>query len=235
VILDNASDVFAANENDRAEVRGFMRCLNMICSATGTALLLLAHVDKASVRSGAGQDSNSTFSGSTAWNNSARSRWAMYRDGQAVVVKHEKCNLGPLQEEMRLEFDPSAKVFKHYGTVVATQVAATLVRNQQRAVILQLVGKAAQAGVNLSNKVTSNNNAYQTLKNDPDFPPRLDRKTFFHLLRELEEENLVTTTQYRMANRMPGLRLVLTPAGETRVAIGSGAAPAWKQREDNDE
>ncbi len=38
VIIDNASDVFLANENDRAEVRGFMRCLNMVASATGSAV-----------------------------------------------------------------------------------------------------------------------------------------------------------------------------------------------------
>ncbi|NDC04341.1 MAG: hypothetical protein EBZ81_15590, partial [Betaproteobacteria bacterium] len=87
IVIDNASDVFADNENDRTAVRGFMRALNLIAHATGAACLLLAHVDKASVRGGAGQTTNSTFSGSTAWNNSARSRWAMVRDARAHQLR----------------------------------------------------------------------------------------------------------------------------------------------------
>ena len=67
-----------------------MRCLNLVAHGTRAAMLLLAHVDKASVRGGAGLDSNTTFSGSTAWNNSARSRWAMVRDADTVVLRHEK-------------------------------------------------------------------------------------------------------------------------------------------------
>ena len=239
VIIDNASDVFADNENDRTAVRGFMRCLNMIAHGTGAAMLLLAHVDKASVRAGAGLDSNSTFSGSTAWNNSARSRWAMVRDDSgAVVMRHEKCNLGPLQEEIRLEFDPAAKVFRPFGTVPGNQAAARVVRNAQRAAILKLIGRIAGQGVNLSMKVNApSTNVYNVLADDPDFPVRLDRKTFFGLLRELENEGLVGQEQYRKANRTTGQRVVLTEQGQIQAAIGSGAPPRWVQRQEgaNDE
>ncbi|MEY4441051.1 MAG: hypothetical protein RL442_51, partial [Pseudomonadota bacterium] len=155
LIIDNASDVFADNENDRTAVRGFMRSLNLIAHVTRAAVLLLAHVDKASVRGGAGLDSNTTFSGSTAWNNSARSRWAMVRDADTVVLRHEKCNLGPLQEEMRLEFDSGAKVFKRWGTVASTQLAKSVMRNTHRAAILKLIKVASEAGVNLSMKANA--------------------------------------------------------------------------------
>jgi archaellum biogenesis ATPase FlaH len=235
VIIDNASDVFAANENDRTEVRGFMRALNLIANVTRAAVLLLAHVDKASVRGGAGLDSNTTFSGSTAWNNSARSRWAMVRDADNVVLRHEKCNLGPLQEELRIEFDPGSKVFKRFGTSPGLKAAATLVRNTQRAAILKLIGEAANAGANLSTNINANNNAYVSLRNAPGFPNQLNRKDFFGLVRELEYENLIAQQQYTRANRTEGTRLVLTPAGQTRVALGSGAPPTWAQREDEDQ
>lgn len=236
VIIDNASDVFADNENDRTAVRGFMRCLNTIAHHTGAAMLLLAHVDKASVRAGAGLDSNSTFSGSTAWNNSARSRWAMVRDDSgAVAIRHEKCNLGPLQEEIRLEFDSAAKVFKRFGTVPGTQLAQAVVRNAQRAEILKLIGRYAGQGTNLSMKLNApSTNIYNVLADDPDFPVRLDRKTFFGLLRDLENEGLVGQETYRKANRTTGQRVVLTPAGEARVAIGSGAGPTWAQRQEGE-
>lgn len=236
VIIDNASDVFADNENDRTAVRGFMRCLNTIAHGTSAAIMLLAHVDKASVRAGAGLDSNSTFSGSTAWNNSARSRWAMVRDDNSILVRHEKCNLGPLQEEIRLEFDTGAKVFKRFGTVPGAQAAAALVRNAQRAAILRLVGRHSSLGINLSMKANApSTNIYNVLADDPEFPPRTDRKTFFALLRELENEQLVAQESYRKANRTTGYRVVLTQAGETRVAIGSGAAPTWAQRSEGNE
>ncbi len=234
VIIDNASDVFAANENDRTEVRGFMRALNLIANVTRAAVLLLAHVDKASVRAGAGLDSNTTFSGSTAWNNSARSRWAMVRDANNVVLRHEKCNLGPLQEELRIEFDPGSKVFKRFGTSPGLKAAAVLVRNTQRAAILRLIGDASSSGANLSTNINANNNAFVALREAPGFPAQINRKEFFALVRELEYENLIAQQTYTKANRSQGSRLVLTSAGQGRVALGSGAPPTWTQREDDE-
>ena len=236
LIIDNASDVFAANENDRTEVRGFMRALNLIANVTRAAVLLLAHVDKASVRGGAGLDSNTTFSGSTAWNNSARSRWAMVRDADNVVLRHEKCNLGPLQEELRIEFDSVAKVFKRFGTIPGQKAAATVVRNTQRAVILKLISRAVAAGVNLSMSSNSpRSNIFNVLADDSEFPARMDRKSFFSIMRDFEREGLVALESYKKANRMTGQRVVLTESGQTRVAIGSGAPPNWAQREEADE
>lgn len=234
VVIDNASDVFADNENDRTCVRGFMRCLNTIAGMTGAAMLLLAHVDKASVRVGAGLDSNTTFSGSTAWNNSARSRWAMVRNSdREILLRHEKCNLGPLQEELRIEFDSGSKTFKRFGTIPGTQAVATLMRNQHRAVILRLIGRAAGAGINLSMKANApTNNIYNVLADDPEFPNRMDRKTFFGILRDMENEQLIAQQEYKKTNRLPGQRVVLTDAGQTRVALGSGAGPTWAQREE---
>lgn len=230
VIIDNASDVFIDNENDRSAVRGFMRCLNMIASTTGCAVLLLAHVDKASVRAGAGLDSNSTFSGSTAWNNSARSRWAMVRTtDREILLKHEKCNLGPLQEELRLEFDAGSKTFKRFGTIPGQQAAAVVVRNSHRAAILRLINQAANAGQRLSMSAQANNNAYRVLQGDPQFP-RVQRNEFFGMLFDMQREHLIEEVEY-IKDRKKFKCLALTDQGQTRVAIGSGAPPNWAQRE----
>jgi len=233
VIIDNASDVFADNENDRTAVRGFMRSLNLIAHGTRAAFLLLAHVDKASVRAGAGLDSNTTFSGSTAWNNSARSRWAMVRDNDTVLLRHEKCNLGPLQDEIKLEFDPMAKVFARLGSNPALHAAAQVMRNAQRAEIIKAISAAVRAGQNLSLSVNANNNAYRVLKNSPNFP-RIDRSDFFSLLFALQREGLLAEEEYTH-DRKRFRRVVLTEAGQARAALGSGAPPAWAQREQNDE
>ena len=236
LIIDNASDVFADNENDRTAVRGFMRSLNLIAHVTRAAVLLLAHVDKASVRGGAGLDSNTTFSGSTAWNNSARSRWAMVRDADTVVLRHEKCNLGPLQDEMRIEFDSTSKTFKKFGLSPGNALAASVMRNAHRAVIIRLIGESVRAGVNLSMRANvPSANIWNLLKDDPDFP-RIERRDFFGILRELQRERLIEEQDYKKSNRTTGQRVVLTKAGEDRMAIGSGAPPTWAQREgENDD
>ena len=48
VVIDNASDAFSGNENDRAEVRVFVKgMLGRMASINKQAVLLLAHIDKA--------------------------------------------------------------------------------------------------------------------------------------------------------------------------------------------
>jgi len=233
VIIDNASDVFIANENDRAEVRGFMRCLNMIAVGTNAAILVLAHVDKASVRTTAGSDSNTTFSGSTAWNNSARSRWAMVKssDDAEIILRHEKSNLGPLQPPLSLEFDTISKTLKAFGTSPGQKLAASVIKNAHRAAILKMIGQEFNES-NLSMNAKANNNIYVVLKDDELYPPRLSRRDFFAMLKELQFEHLIELQSYAKANRTKAYRVILTKAGQARVAVGSGAPPNWVQRED---
>lgn len=237
LILDNASDLFNDNENDRNVVRTFIRCLQSIAQASGCAVLLLAHVDKASVRTGAGSDTDSTFSGSTAWNNSARSRIAMFRgqDKREIIVKHEKCNVGPTREQFSIEFDASAKVFRIFGTVPGAKAAASLVRNTQRAAILKLVDQADKAGQKLSMSAQANNNAFRVLKASPEFPQRMDRSEFFSILFDLQRERLIEEVEY-MNERKKFKRLCLTTSGLARVAIGSGAPPInWNNQGTHDD
>jgi archaellum biogenesis ATPase FlaH len=219
IVIDNASDVFADNENDRTAVRGFMRALNLIAHTTGAAVLLLAHVDKASVRVGAGLDSNSTFSGSTAWNNSARSRWAMVRDDKAIMLRHEKCNLGPLQDPIELEFDAVSKTFKAYGTIPGSAFAAKMMRETQQAAILSMVADATDAQMNLSMLPTAPTNIYRSLQDDPKFPHRVDRKQFFMHLRDLIAKGLLIEEEYDGSNRSSRRpkRVVLTAEGRAQL------------------
>ena len=71
VIVDNASDTFDGDEIARAQVRAFVRFLADLVRGTGGAVLLLAHVSKASAK---GATDGEDYSGSTAWHNSVRSR-----------------------------------------------------------------------------------------------------------------------------------------------------------------
>lgn len=87
VVIDNASDAYAANENERRMVREFVHWLAESVRAHNGAVLLLAHVDKATAKFGGNGNS---YSGSTAWHNSARSRLALVED----ELRQEKLNVG---------------------------------------------------------------------------------------------------------------------------------------------
>jgi RecA-family ATPase len=67
VLLDNAAETFSGNESDRGQVSDFVgRVGTRIALETGAAVFLLAHPSVAGKASGT--------SGSTAWNNTVRSR-----------------------------------------------------------------------------------------------------------------------------------------------------------------
>ncbi len=72
---DTAADTFGGNENDRAQVRTFLGVvLTKLARDIGCAVLVNAHPS----RSGMGQNGDMN-GGSTAWSNTARSRWALIR------------------------------------------------------------------------------------------------------------------------------------------------------------
>jgi len=226
VVLDNASDLYADNENDRSAVRGFLRCLKQIAAANEAAILTLAHVDKASVRSGAGLDTDSTFSGSTAWNNTARSRWAMViSDGREILLKHEKCNVGPKSAPVSIEYDATAHIFREYGTVPGAAAAAALLRNSNQVAIIRALDQAVAAGQRLSMSATSNNNAFRALQKAPGFP-RIVRGDFFALLFQMQRDGLIEELEYVGQSRHKHKYLAVTDAGRMRAAYQESARAA---------
>jgi RecA-family ATPase len=68
VVIDTSADVFAGNEIDRSQVRQFVSLLRSLAIYANCAVLLLSHPSLAGIATGTG------LSGSTAWNNSVRSR-----------------------------------------------------------------------------------------------------------------------------------------------------------------
>lgn len=76
VIIDTAADTFAGNEISRIQVRNFInRALRVIATRLGATVILTSHPSRAGMSDGTG------MSGSTAWNNSVRSR--LYRQKQS--------------------------------------------------------------------------------------------------------------------------------------------------------
>jgi len=113
VVLDSLADVFAGDENSRPQARQFIGQLQGLAVELGASVLLIGHPSIAGMASGSGS------SGSTAWNNSVRSRLYLTRqtgeDGAPIladarVLAVKKSNYGPASIEMRLTW--AAGVFR---------------------------------------------------------------------------------------------------------------------------
>lgn len=102
VIIDTAADTFAGNEISRIQVRNFInRALRVIAMKLGATVILTAHPSVAGMKDGTG------MSGSTAWNNSVRSRLYLTRpenekNSNVRLLQMKKSNYGSTEPEIRI-------------------------------------------------------------------------------------------------------------------------------------
>lgn len=150
IVVDNASDAYDANESERRLVRRFVRgMLGKIARDNDAGVLLLVHIDKSAARHGG---KNSTYSGSTAWNNSARSRFAITKDDDGrLTLIHEKVNAGRLAEPIALRFtDTGLLVPTDAATAANDASASALILAQDARDVLQALSTAATAGTSIT-------------------------------------------------------------------------------------
>lgn len=144
IVLDTAADTFAGNENNRSQVRHFVRQLRQLSYDFDAAIVLCAHPSLSGISDGRG------FSGSTAWNNSVRSRLYLTKpedDEEDVrVIKAMKANYGPIASEIRCKYSKGAFV----RAELETGTVARIERSVRDKAILQLVRERAAAKRHLS-------------------------------------------------------------------------------------
>jgi RecA-family ATPase len=105
--LDTAADIFAGNENDRAQVRQFIGILRGLAIRANASVLINAHPSLTGINSGSG------LSGSTAWHNSVRARAYLHSvknndnseiDRNLRQLDFHKNNYGPVAESIVLRW-----------------------------------------------------------------------------------------------------------------------------------
>ena len=196
LIVDNASDTFGGNEIKRTEVRGFVRGLRALVRKQGGAVLLLAHIDKSAAKGFGGGES---YSGSTAWHNSARSRLVLKRDkDDTLILEHEKSNFGRKREPLRLVWPDGG--LPQVDAPASGVVLSIATDNNTRAV-LRLVHEFTQRGELVSTATTSRTHAGKLLRGQSTFPPRLPDSEVFDLLRRAERRGWIAKEVHRGANR----------------------------------
>ena len=227
VIVDNASDVFEASENDRASVRGFMRQLRQLFpdGSEPPAMLLLAHIQKAAVGARGGE----SYSGSTAWHNSARSRLALTADrddATRLTLSHDKLNLGPrTAEPLRLMRSMTGLLMvdesKHDASGEPTEPPVDA--------LLKVLADFVQRGERVSTEANSpRTNAWAMLRPEPQFPKGAFpvAGTLFATIRQMERDGLIEREQYRNQSRKDRTAWTLSAKGWERIGKTAPSAPS---------
>lgn len=239
VIIDNASDTYEADEVARADVRKFMRALNIMAKELGAAVLLLVHVNKATAKQRGG-DSES-YSGSTAWHNSARSRLALEpatsgsgdQAPTSLIMKHQKCNVGPLAPPMFLEWGQSGVIELAGQYEGAAGDDPQLCRDTDARAVLWLVHEFYTRGEWIAPGATSPSNARKMLAGQPGFPHAMKRGSdVFDLLRDMQRAGRLEAEPYRSPDRKDRERWKVTAQGMAWAGIAPTAPTAPTPEDD---
>ncbi len=109
LVVDTAADTFGGNENTRREVRQFVgHALGKLAKETGAAVLLNAHPSRTGLSATGDLDG-----GSTAWSNTARSRWSLSRpkaesdeqaDTNERILTRRKANYASVGDTIKLRW-----------------------------------------------------------------------------------------------------------------------------------
>jgi hypothetical protein len=218
LIIDNASDVFDANEIDRARVREFVRSLAQIAAARGGAVLLLGHVAKSTSRKAWEDDEG--YSGSTAWHNSVRSRLFLARTSDALELRHQKTNHGELQPPVRLVWPKGG--LPTVDAPTTGMVAVIEERNTMRT-LLAAVADFNDRGESLSTATSGPGNGPSTLKGWPGLAKVAE---ITDLMRDAERRGWLQREAYRNASRKEKERWLVTSSGRQQAGLQPSAPVA---------
>lgn len=197
VILDNASDVYGADENNRGQVRAFIRLLGKLVRPMHGAVMLLAHVDKLTARTGGSQG----YSGSTAWHNSVRSRLFMSDDKDGFVnLEHQKSNRGQRAEPMRLIWDRGLPMLAQ-EVAGASGSLKPMIDSMRQSAIVGLIAEFYSRGEWVSTSPTAHTNAFKMLSGESAFPKGMTKTDLWQLLRDSERRRVIGKETYKSNGR----------------------------------
>lgn len=169
LLVDTAADAFGGNEVDRGQVRNFMGAMNRIAMQINGAVLVNAHPSRSGMSTAGDMDG-----GSTAWSNTARSRWSLVRTkaeeagdeaSDERILTRRKANYAAIGEAIKLRFSAA-------GVLVPTAAPGGLAAVAQSAiaeeVFLALLRKVTAENRPVSASSSANNSAATLFAKRPD-------------------------------------------------------------------
>lgn len=213
IIVDNISDIFGADEINRRQVRGFMRSMAEIAKHVDCAVVLLAHVAKVTSRKDTHGES---YSGSTAWHNSARSRLFLSRERGLIKLLHEKSTHGQACDELRLVWPEGGlpQLPMNFDGLNAAQAGREADNNA--AELLKVVAEFESRGEFVSTSKTARNNAVATLKSAF---KAMGKDELTELVRQCERAQWLAKLEYQSPHRKPLERWTVTQQGRNFAGL----------------
>lgn len=219
VMVDNASDVFDADEINRPLVRQFVRDMKRLVAAGNGALVLLSHVDKTTSRAGK-TGADEAYSGSTAWHNSVRSRLFLLETGPGEFeLRHQKCNVAPKQPPLALAWPTDDVLCRLEQSRLMRHLAA---KADTRA-LLGLVHEFSQRGEWVGTTATGPRCLSALLAGERDYPRHLKPREAQAAMREAQRDGLAAVVVRKDSSRRQRDCWELTPAG--LEFVGARVAP----------
>ncbi|WP_108473176.1 bifunctional DNA primase/polymerase [Rhodanobacter thiooxydans] len=227
IILDNASDAYDGPENDRRQVRTFIRELAGLGRANDAGVMLLAHIDKAAARFGS---QGNSYSGSSAWHNSARSRLALVDTRIGKELVQEKLNLGAKAAPIRLAWTPSGVLIPDRAEYIDGAAGS-----DADAVLAAIVAAVAD-GVNVPAARSGPATTQRVLENLPDLPASLrgarGREDFWAAITDLQRSGRIVVEEYLNDSRHRREKFSVAPVRQlapvVELAQTSELAPATR-------
>lgn len=205
LVLDTVADFYLGNENSRSGVNAFMKTIiGGIAKKHNATPIIVSHPSKAQ---------GSTYSGSTAWNNSVRNRiflgWAKEEDctSKYRTLSAEKANYSPIGVKITLEWDE--------GVLVPISGDAEI--NLVDSAVLECIVAAAESG----NPFNPHNNAARPISSASICYPdgKKISKTLIHAaIERLTEKKKITLTKGSKDGKngfYPVIHNVISSAQET--------------------
>jgi RecA-family ATPase len=217
VVLDNASQMFGADENVRRHVVSFFRALRRAAADANAAVLLLAHVDKAAAK---GHARGNAYSGSTAWHNSARSRLVLLTNDSenSRQLLHEKATHERQASTVTLQRTVGG-VLMPVTPSAAAEVQATETQQDAHAV-LAVLAAAVDDGVIIPATFSGPRTAFHALRELEEFPPGLksERSRVNAALTKLERDGRIIRMEYRKTDRHKAECFIPSPSARLNAA-----------------
>jgi RecA-family ATPase len=165
--LDTSADIYAGDENNRAQVRQFVGLLRNLAISANTAVVVCSHPSLTGINSGTG------LSGSTAWHNSVRARAYMHAaitekgdepDRDLRVIDWMKSNYGPISETITVRWKNG--VFLPEAAPGSLNAVAR--EHKADELFLALLTRLNARGENISPRRTANMYAPTVLAKEPE-------------------------------------------------------------------
>jgi hypothetical protein len=144
IVIDPSADVFGGDEINRAQVRKFVSMLRALAMEIDCAVLLLSHPSLTGMNSGTGT------SGSTAWNNSVRSRlYLEITSPDTRVLTVVKANHGKVGEKIEMRWNDGIYILDNGPDPVLAKVLNKTADDVFMAVFSKLTDQGQALGPNV--------------------------------------------------------------------------------------